>query len=114
MNLQTFIEQSLVEIRLAYESAHSRIEKEGLLVPAQVMGEMNTHTTDIVFDVAVEASAEDTAKGGAGIKVLGGLVDVAANGGLDSSKKHSSVSRVQFTIPLYLPPAVGVVRASKK
>ena len=108
MNLQTFVEEALVEIRMAVEGAQRKLHERGLLVGPRLGGDTHNITSKVDFDVAVEASTEDATKGGGGIKVLAGLVDVNAKAETGVKEKESYVSRVKFTIPLYLPPAVGV------
>ena len=107
MKLQSFVEQALLDIRLAVAGAQKKIQDQGLLVSPQVCGDSNTICTDVEFDVAVEASTEGSAKGEGGIKVIAGIFNAGGSAETDSKEKESRVSRVKFTIPLYLPPPVG-------
>ena len=107
MNLQAFVEQALVEIRQAVDGAHKKLAEAGLLVPGQVLGDWNTIRSKVDFDVAVEASTEGGTSGGGGIKVLAGIIDLKGGASTEVKEKEACVSRVKFSIPLYLPPPVG-------
>lgn len=106
MNLENFVQQALVEIRRAHDGAQRDLERAGLLTPRQVHGDTNTHTSKVEFDVALVASTEGngTLQVSAGLLGLGGRVEGTER------ERESITSRVKFTLPLYLPPPVGVVR----
>jgi hypothetical protein len=56
-------------------------------------------STIVDFDVAITAEESDKAEGGAGVKVLS--IQFGAKG--EVSSKDTTVSRVQFAVPLLLP-----------
>lgn len=56
-------------------------------------------STIVDFDVAITAEDADKVEGGAGIKVL--AIQFGAIG--ESSSKDTTVSRIQFAVPLLLP-----------
>jgi len=59
----------------------------------------NNYAQPVSFDVAV--SAEDTAKGGAKVKVLSGILGGDIGG--VKGNKNVVASRVQFVVPVLLP-----------
>lgn len=59
----------------------------------------NNYAQPVSFDVAV--TAEDTAKGGAKVKVLSGILGGDIGG--EKGNKNVIASRVQFVIPVLLP-----------
>jgi len=59
----------------------------------------NNYAQSISFDVAI--TAEDTATGGAKVKVLSGILGGDIGG--EKGSKNSVASRIQFAIPVLLP-----------
>ena len=57
------------------------------------------YAQDVSFDVAVTTVEESQSKGGAKLAVA----VFSVGGGKQSASTNSSVSRVQFTVPVFLP-----------
>ena len=117
MQLHEFVETTLVEIVEGVVHANEHFEKseiDGAANPPGAervsrsgtdhLGVSNVHA--IAFDVAVTVDeticGTSEKKAGIAIKVLSATIGKATS--LESS--HSSVSRLQFTIPLQLPRPV--------
>ena len=102
MKLETFITQSLLDIRNGIRSANESIAKldGGTLGVDQAahfqMGPYDDESGKVTFDVAV--TAEDSSEGNAdaGIRVLGLGVGLASR--LGFLKKNSSFSRITFHV----------------
>ena len=60
----------------------------------------NNYAQPVTFDVAV--TAEDSATGGAKVKVLSGILGGDIGG--EKGSKNVVASRVQFSVPILLPP----------
>lgn len=110
MDLKTFISETIVGIIEGVADAQQRVA-EGfdtaavalLDRPGEQAGWRNPNFKAVAFDVAItsaqEESKETGAKGGLKVYVLSASVD-----GKDAaSSKSSSVSRVQFEVPVHLP-----------
>jgi hypothetical protein len=62
----------------------------------------NNYAQQVSFDVAI--TAEDSAKGGAKVKVLSGILGGDIGG--EKGSKNVVASRVQFSVPVLLPAHV--------
>lgn len=102
MNLQSFVEKSIVEIVNGIANAQQSLVTSGAIINPFLSG-VNGHPIEkIKFDVAVEASTGSETKGGGSINVLGGFM--RAKGEIGLSEKENTVSRISFTVPVCLPP----------
>lgn len=111
MDLEKFISTAIVQIVRATVSAQKEVADVGAWVnPAVVSAASGStvvkdesglehHVREIQFDVAITAGDEQTAGAGAGITVLG--LKLGADGKV--AYENSTVSRVQFSIPVALP-----------
>lgn len=113
MDLKEFVSETLISIITGVNEAQQKAEEYGAHVnPAGLMrhtsnisdnavwdNRTNVYAQPVSFDVAV--TAEDTAQGGAKIKVFSGILD----GGLGAEKTNKNVvaSRVQFMVPVLFP-----------
>jgi hypothetical protein len=106
MELEKFISQTLSEIQKGVQGAIDATQS--------TKGAINPHfgseitfgphlVQNVEFDIAVTVSNENELSGGGGIKVVG--FKLGAEG--KDSIQNSSVSRVQFTIPI-IPPVQWV------
>lgn len=114
MDLQTFVTSTLVQIAKGISDAQDQLKGSGAIVNPGLRGMFSTskvsapivyisgvqvHIKDVAFDVAITASDEQSAEAGAGIKVWGARL--GADG--KASSENSTVSRVQFSVPIVLP-----------
>lgn len=113
MDLQDFVSETIVSIVSGIKDAQEKTKEQGASVnPGGLMrktdavsnnstwdNRTNNFTQPVAFDIAI--TAEDSAKGGAKVKVLSGLL----NGDLGGEKGSKNVlaSRIQFTVPVLFP-----------
>lgn len=114
VNLESFINQTLRQIIGGVKEAQSDAHLSGAVVNPGVysnaehlgkMGFIGTGDSGVVaqvvhFDVALTATAGTDTKGGVG--VVAGVVTLGSTGA--SRNENTSVSRVQFSVPVTLPP----------
>lgn len=111
MDLQEFVKQTLTQIIEGVTDAQKQVSEKG--------GEINPHINTsheqlgkqgflfssegpvqiVKFDVALTVGEGKGTKGGIG--VFAGVVGLGSSG--ESSSENSSVSRVEFSVPLLLP-----------
>lgn len=98
MELSEFVETTIVQILCGVRNASSQVfdEKAGSVRE----GLSDTKQNAIRFDIAVTVTGKNAGEGGAKVKVLG-LIDVGGSGML--AHEESTVSRVQFTVPVRFP-----------
>jgi len=115
MDLQNFIKETLVQIVDGIADAQNSVEKTGAIISPKV-SENFAHkglsgmlpvagkppATVVAFDVALTATEGTDTKGGIG--VVAGIVNLGTTG--QSSNENTSFSRVQFNVPVILPPAL--------
>jgi len=111
MDLKEFVQQTITEIVKGIASSQEEIEPFGGIVNPPVMGngstaaEQNFVRTAVGaasvfnFDIALTATEGKDTK--AGISVVSGLANLGAGG--NSNSENSSVSRIQFSVPVALP-----------
>jgi hypothetical protein len=114
LNLEEFIAQSLIQIVNGVAESQKRVaELGGKINPTgyviQPSGQLNWHKegygTDseigqvVEFDVAVVAGENKDIQGGMGVFVAGVTIGYKA----EKANENSSVSRVKFSVPLFLP-----------
>ena len=110
MELQTFVAETLKQIIDGVVDAQAHAKSKGAVInPARIVsipGSSNSFETDspaihqqMEFDVAVTAGEGTEKKGGLGIVV--GVLALGARGQVTANTQ--SISRVKFTIPVYLP-----------
>lgn len=110
MDLKDFISQTLIQIAEGVSDSAKRVVELGGQVNPHLMGEQKEmgrhgilwgsgHAVHVVgFDVALTVNSGTGTKGGIGI--FAGAVTLGASG--ESRAENSSVSRVNFTVPLLL------------
>lgn len=114
MDLQKFVTTALVQIVNGARDAQDQLKSTGARINPGLWDPMRdsqqtvvhpngwrTYAKDVQFDVAVTATDEKSAEGGAGLRVWG--TGIGAEGKVTS--ENSTVSRVQFAIPVSLPIA---------
>lgn len=113
MELKEFVSQTLISIIEGVTDAQKKSEEHAALVnPGGLMrntsnvsansiwdNRNNNYAQSVSFDIAV--TAEDTATGGAKIKVLAGILGGDVGG--EKGNKNSVASRIQFSVPILLP-----------
>lgn len=113
MELKEFLSETLLAIIAGVTDAQRKASEHGALVnPTGLMRNVsnvsdnaiwdnsnNNYARTISFDIAI--TAEDTATGGAKVKVLSGLLGGDIGG--EKGNKNSVASRIQFVVPVLLP-----------
>ena len=113
MDLKDFVAETLTSILEGVSNAQEKAKELGAFVnPGGLMRNVsnvsdnsiwdnrtNNFAQQVNFDVAV--TAEDSATGGAKIRVLSGILGGDIGG--EKANKNSIVSRVQFSVPILLP-----------
>ena len=113
MDLKDFVSETLLSIITGVSDAQEKAKAHGAHVnPAGLMrhttkitdnaiwdNRTNVYAQTVSFDIAV--TAEDTAQGGAKIKVLTGIFGGDIGG--EKGSKNAVASRVQFVVPVLLP-----------
>ena len=114
MDLQQFIEETLVQIAQGIVAANNALEGTGaivspeklILVPPNKAAGRNASTKPgnppvhrVEFDVAVIALSSSATSGGAGVKLA--VLDLGTKG--ESGRKDTSESRIKFSIPMIFP-----------
>jgi hypothetical protein len=111
MDLKDFITETISSISDATISLQNKYASQGVIVnPPTDSSRSNSYEDDrrfvvrrvesVHFDVAVTATSATTGGAQAGLKVL----SVEFGGKGSHAREHENVSRVQFSIPLALPP----------
>lgn len=123
MDIQSFVGETLRQIVMGVHQAQeatmntvATINPNRIVIPGQ-RELMSVPHPDLVqridFDIAVTVEELKTKKVEGGVDV-GGLIKVLgikAEGAIETHGTNSSVSRVKFTVPIYLPP--GKPKASQ-
>lgn len=112
MDLKEFVSETMVQIVEGVRDAQTRTtDSEGVSVSPPIGGAPSMasdhgfiSTPDgkaqiVKFDVALTVTNSEKGKGGVG--VFSGMLNVG--GGMESGNENTSLSRVQFAIPLRLP-----------
>lgn len=112
MNLQEFISETLFQITEGVRLAQERTQSSGAMINAkdyviQPSGQLQwgdfDRTTNIgqtvEFDVAVTVGDSENMKGGMGITA--GIITVGYKA--DKGKDNNTVSRIKFSVPVFLP-----------
>ena len=114
MKLDEFISESIKQVIDGIENARDYAESKGSKISGENLAFIgakngtgivfyNNQTQEIIekidFDIAVTAKEGDKSKGGLGLFV--GAIGIGAQGQIES--ENSSISRIKFSIPLYLP-----------
>ncbi|WP_100641530.1 hypothetical protein [Marinobacter salexigens] len=116
MNLEDFIAQSLSQIAKGIDKANEELSDSLAVVSPRGVKDVHRESRygslkvgegtwlkvhEINFDVAVTAAEGSEARGGLGITV--GAVTLGASG--KENYTNTSVSRIQFSVPMVLPQA---------
>lgn len=114
MNIEEFVHATLIQVAAGVEAANRTFAEKSISAQANPAGaeaqsqvgtsyEKITNTQNIAFDIAVtvdeSSQSSSDKKAGLGLKVVSG--GLSSSQALESST--STVSRIQFTIPLKLP-----------
>jgi hypothetical protein len=106
MELKEFVKNSLLDVMHAVREAQKEWQDSGhagAVNPVWSSVDKDSFR-DITFDVAVTAEKSSAGKVGGGIHVIG----IKIGGDTSESVASSSVSRIQFSVPI-VPPAVTVI-----
>jgi hypothetical protein len=106
MELKDFIKNSLLDVMRAVQEAQKEWQESGhmgAINPVWATVDKESFR-DISFDVAVTAENATAGKVGGGIHVVG----IKVGGDTSETVSSSSVSRLQFSVPI-VPPAITVV-----
>lgn len=105
MTLQEFVRDSLIQVTSGVDEARTQNRKIAPWV--QVASDKKcggftiydgTPAFLVEFDVAVSVSAKKDGGGGASISIAHVFT---AGGGAESSKEHSEISRIRFSVPIH-------------
>lgn len=113
MDLKEFVSETLVSIVTGIKDAQEKTKTLGASVnPGGLMRKSeavsnnttwdnrnNNFSQPVTFDIAI--TAEDSATGGAKVKVLSGLLGGDIGG--EKGSKNVLASRIQFTVPVLFP-----------
>ncbi len=112
MNLQEFVTQTIIAIINGVADAKTKLGEDRVnpevdafdrnhnaANSVRLMDKKGNIMRNVTFDVAVTASQDTGTKGSIGIFVAG--VGLGTQG--QTEKSNSTVSRVQFTVPVILP-----------
>jgi hypothetical protein len=109
MDLKDFVAATLIEVVEGIKEAQSGDHGQNVS-PSMVgnhtfpgdsglVSNARVTSTIVKFDVAVTAESSDAAKGSSGIKIA--VLNIGVEGAV--STKNTSVSRIQFSVPIVLP-----------
>lgn len=118
MELKSFVTQALVEIVQGVKDAQEQLKSTGASINPDGLFHTQPTSEDHVaisipgskpyiygqiveFDVSVTASEKDAAQGGVGIQVASITIGAALSG--TTEEQSSVVSRLKFSVPLFLP-----------
>lgn len=113
MDLKEFVSETIISIVSGIKDAQEKtrdlgasVNPGGLMRKTDAVSENSTwdnrnnnFSQPVAFDIAI--TAEDSAKGGAKVKVLSGLLGGDIGG--EKGSKNVLASRVQFTVPVLFP-----------
>ena len=117
IQLQDFVKETIVQIVNGVKAAQearrgtkARVNPRGLTYPTTADNKQGRrwdfgtaqYAEDIEFDVAVAAAEGTETKGGVG--VVAAIFALGAQGKSDASS--STVSRIKFTVPVFLPESL--------
>lgn len=111
MELKEFITNALTDITSAIKDCQQNIDNGATFAPTNTKADNRISTTngdltvsEIVFDVAVSASSEnsDGVSGGGGINVLS--LNFGAKASSEDKAVEAITSRIKFSIPVIYPP----------
>jgi hypothetical protein len=109
MNLDEFVKEVLTQIVSGIQSAQE-VEGGAFIVPSgdgghdyakhpRVSSSARIKSTIVDFDIALTVEDSSKGAGGGGLKVFG----IGANVQGELSTKDTTVSRIQFAVPILLP-----------
>lgn len=111
MELKEFIVNVLTDITEAIKECQRNVDNGAIFAPTNTKADNKINTSngdlavsEIVFDVAVTASSENTdgVSGGGGINVLS--LNFGVKGSNEDKTVEATTSRIKFSIPLIYPP----------
>ncbi len=92
MNLQEFIEETLIQVAQATKNVSEQMKTSGL-----GDGVRDNQAIDVSFDIAVTVSNESSSEVQGGVKVLNAIV---LGGEKGEATKSENVSRIKLQLPL--------------
>jgi hypothetical protein len=101
MDLKTFVSTTMLEIVEGVEIAMKEapaISKTAVISPGK-KSDKRGRRQDVAFEVALTTQESAAKEGKLSLKVFGAGVGV----GGDTSTENSTVSRVSFTVPIWMP-----------
>ncbi|WP_299583560.1 hypothetical protein [uncultured Microbulbifer sp.] len=113
MDLKEFVSETIVSIVSGIKEAQEKtkdlgasVNPGGLMRKSEAVSDNttwdnrnNNFSQPVAFDIAI--TAEDSAKGGAKVKVLSGILGGDVGG--EKGSKNVLASRIQFTVPVLFP-----------
>jgi hypothetical protein len=113
VDLKEFVSETLVSIVTGIKDAQEKtrnlgasVNPGGLMRKSEAVSDNSTwdnrnnnFSQPVTFDIAI--TAEDSAKGGAKVKVLSGILGGDISG--EKGSKNVLASRIQFTVPVLFP-----------
>lgn len=102
LELKDFIEQSLVEICEAIASAREKRSEIAPKLEASIGSSKNDHS-EVQFDLAVTVEKSEGAeiRASAGAKIIS-VISMGAKAAAKDEQSFSCVSRIKFSVPIYL------------
>lgn len=101
MDLKTFVSTTILEIvggvEIAMDKVHS-VSNTAVIAPKKKQEERGRRQ-DVTFEVALTVQESSANKGNMSLKVLGAGI----GGGKEISTENSTVSRVSFVVPIWMP-----------
>lgn len=120
MELKSFVKETLIQIVQGVKEAQDQsidfgaiinpkgffTEKETIKWLPERINSGNWREGQVVdFDVSIAISETDEARGGLGIQVASAVIGIGVSG--KSEEQNSTISRLKFSIPLFLPESSG-------
>ena len=127
MQLKAFVKETLIQIIEGVKEAQEQVLVSGAIVnpkgffterdtikwlPERATGEHWREGQVVDFDVSVTVSETDEARGGLGIQIASTVIGVGVSG--KSEEQNSTISRLKFSVPLFLPETSGEVKPLNK
>ena len=120
MELKLFVKETLTQIIEGVTEAQTKAKESGAVInpmgyftegqhkvikwlPERATGEEWREGQIVEFDVSVVVSEKDETQGGAGIQIASVVIGVGVSA--KSADENSMVSRLKFSVPLFLPEA---------
>lgn len=99
LDIKDFIAETLGQIAQGVSAAASSVNSNNgicMVSPAAAPTSYEHNTREVQFDIALTVIDDSAAAGGGKVKVLGVQLGAEAS----TSKQNSTVSRIQFSVPI--------------